>query len=523
MYSLINNDISNWITQVMQTAHAKDFHEFVGQVGYTGLQKLRQSNLFHDASPDTSDEQSFLIRTGQAKIFSLEGNHLAMKIILENLIQELTALIGQSASSSMQKIAAYVFYEHGLFHYKVKEYQPAKNQFRMAYRLNPADRFRLMVQYQLDTIKLEGDRTSDLESFRNLIGLYKKHQMFIMYILGLHRLGIFYRMRKEYQKTETCYNEAMQLARKYEYHYLSALLQNAQGYLHLSKGKPDTAAKIFQETLKITESNYQRALMLENMALIHYQQKQYETAANYCFRALEISQKYYVLTQIPDECLFLGDVYLENLHDLSKSEFFYAQGYQAAMFQVSQGLTMAGARERAVTVYMEFLKTYFPSDEKADMPEQLFAFAIGRSWDEIISLYKYNLIVFSKLKHGPGKKLFKHLGIRSSNFYTMQSRLARKGFVFPDFRNSSVSFPDQNIIQSLQTYIKSQGSVTWHEGIQMFERDIMKFLFSRYGYQKKRLASALGISVPSVTKKTKSFIQIQENLPLQAHSPDKGS
>ncbi len=508
----MNNDINSlvqWTSASVEQVHTVDFLEFISQIGFYQFNQLKPANVDVDSIEDEKLRTIFI--AGKAKMFSLEGNFLATKLLMDRATNDARRqYILKSAGTDTKvkdDVFAYVKYEAGLFHRKIMELSTSEQYFQDAEGLVDSSNLKSLIQYQLETLHVERNPDSDVRKLVRIVNDFKNRDLLIMHILGLHRLGIIHRTRKRFDEAFEYYSQAIEFAKENHYDYLIWLVKNAIGFLKLQLGEYDEALSIFQLYKDRSKSFYIQSIMTENIALIYYNQKNFKLAVDYCYKALDISLKNHVYSQITNECLFLADTYEKHFKQPIKAKYYYKLGYDQAILQVTHGLKMAGSLSEAVNKYVEFLQNYFPEKSGAELPGHIFDFALNMEWQEIKDLFQYNLVVYHKLEIKPEEDLFSKLNMKSTTYYSLQAKLAKKGFAIPDFRKKEIQFAGDQILESLQGYIRNLRDVTWEGANKSFEKDMFRFLFRKYGYQKTKLSKVLNLSYPVVVARTKELTQ----------------
>ena len=92
-----------------------------------------------------------------------------------------------------------------------------------------------------------------------------------------------------------------------------------------------------------------------------------------------------------------------------------------------------------------------------------------------------------------------------STLYSVQNRLKHRGYILP---------PKQETINQekhdLHDLINQYDDLSWAEANEIFEREIMHYLYEKYGYNKYRMANILKLSYPSIIDKTRTLTQVDE-------------
>ncbi|MBC8344036.1 MAG: hypothetical protein H8E61_08655 [Bacteroidetes bacterium] len=506
----MNQDINKLIeitSSQLTRLRTNDFLEFLNQIGFCDLNDVKGLYNSFDTTVIDDDKLKTLFMAGRARIFSLEGNLLAAKINLDLAFDHAHKNNRTLSNPFLDDNLAYVNYEAGLLYRQMRDIGISNKHFSKTLMLSNSVNLKRLVKYQQEISKLQLDKSHPVSELEIQIKEFKTLDMYIMYALGLHRLGTLLRIRKEYSLAEAAYKKGIETTEIYNYSLLDILIRNSMGFLYYKQGKVDKALGVLYDLFNETVSYYLKAIISENIALVYYEMKEFHKAVDYCYQALNISLDNHVLSQIPDQCLFLGEVYNTNLNNPHKAKYFYKLGYDQALFQIGHGLNLVGAREDAVNEYVEFLQSYFPEKSDAEPPGHIFDFALDRHWQEIKDTFHYNLVMYHKLVARPEEDMFYKLGMKPTTYYSLQAKLAKRGYAFPDFRKKEIHFADDRMRESLQGYIRNLKNVTWDGANARFEKDIFRYLFKQYGYQKTKLSKILHLSYPVVVKKTKQLTQ----------------
>ena len=149
------------------------------------------------------------------------------------------------------------------------------------------------------------------------------------------------------------------------------------------------------------------------------------------------------------------------------------------------------------------------NQSKTPTLEEIFSFAIDKSWVEIKDIFQYNLIMFHKDKTKPGSDAYKSLKMNKPTYYSTHRKLTNKGFCFPDYRMKAPITSDDQVLKPLQGYIQGLKDSSWVAASKQFEEDVFRFLYHQYGYNKVRLSEILGLGYSAVIDKTKSLTKMK--------------
>jgi tetratricopeptide (TPR) repeat protein len=270
-------------------------------------------------------------------------------------------------------------------------------------------------------------------------------------------------------------------------------------------GKIKEAQELFSGLIQSADSRYLRSTILENLTLTYNAEQKYEQAAEYLSQAIEHSQKYDILSQLPDECLFLGDLYREKLQQPELATYYYEIGSRAALKMAEHGFSLKGDRLDVVNRFENRPKVGYSLPESLTPKAERFAFADGLTWKQINDLFQFHLIK-SHLESGMAiADLPEKLELKSSTYYAIKRRLNQHGYNLSDDLTTA-QLKSKHAV-SLKSYVNGFQELSWSQANQRFEKEIIEYLFKQVGYHKNKLADELGVSYPTILQKTKSLGQ----------------
>ncbi len=500
MSNKLQNDhlIAN-VTQAVESVHTNEFLEFISQVGYFSVEKLKDAFLSFDENCIHDVNTKAIVNVARAKMCYLEGNYLAAIKIFNQVFD----LIPQFETDEENEIYSFINYEYALYLFSLYDYDTSKKYFKKAKIQAQSQSLKSLIEYQLETINIKMEKGLNLAKIKNLSCLFKSNNILVMHALSLHRIGIFYREAQKYKKAEWYFLQTLKIAKKNNYKRLITNAHIALGFLALAQNKYKCSQIIFEFALKHVESKYQKTLIYENLALIEYNLGRYSKSIDQIKRAYDTSIKYNVLSRIIEESLFLGDVYDENIKDTQSAVYYYKKAYEFSITQLKFGMSYTGVRVRGVEVFVRYLMKL--GKHEFLTPEIFYSFALGKSWKEITDIFHYNIIMFHRKQNKNINEILSDLNLNRNTFYSVQNRLKQHGYFFPDSRSRILDFASDRIIPGIQDYLKQKNITDWQLVNKAFQADILKFLYERYGYKKNNLAENLKLSYPAVLEKLKSI------------------
>ncbi|MBC8190990.1 MAG: tetratricopeptide repeat protein [Candidatus Marinimicrobia bacterium] len=493
---------------VIKIQKTNEWLEFISRLGLVSIEDARNVFLSGDYSQISDLDQKALFAAGRGKTLSLEGNLIGSKLTLDEAQSLAETSNADRGFPVKDEVLAYVNYERGVFFEKFGEYHSGLSLYRSAKRLAESITLHSVVDYQMSAHLLDLGTGSSAEEAKYWIKFFSEHKMQIMHLVAIRRLAKYLRIKKEYSQAKDLLAAGRDFAVKFDYPFMVEQIRNSCGYLLYRMGETKEARKVFLELLEGVQSRYLYATVLENQTLTYYDEEEYDAAVHYLGQAIEHSQKYDILSQIPDECLFMGDMQRDKLQHPEVATHYYEIGYRVAIKMAEHGFSLKGDRLEVVQRFNDRAKVGYSIPDSIGPRSEPFAFALGQSWKQINDVFQFHLIqkhlesgiVISEL---PGK-----LDLKTSTYYAIKRRLSQHGF---DFESIPTKLPikmKSAESSALNSYVSGLTDLTWHLANEQFEKEIIEYLFKQVGYQKTKLAQELDISYPTVLQKTKSLKRI---------------
>jgi len=478
------------------------FLDYLNQVGYFDMEELHP--LYKQSSPDQIDDIKLkvVMLTGIGKNLSLEGDFVEAKRIFDQARE-----IAESKPDDIKgDFLAFIYYELCLFFRMVSDLVSSKRYAILARQHAKTTNLKLLINYQFATFKAETEINLKIDKINYYCNEFHKFKMHYMEALVLTRLGIIYEERKDWKKADYYFLEGLKVAKEKNIYHVENMINNSIGYTYANKGEYDKALDVLYASLENVKSFYNRTLMLENIGYVYYRKLDYRTASEKYLEAYNYANTHHVISQLPEECLFLGECY-EEMGEMQQAILYYKLGYDHAFHQVSEGFGLNGYRRKAMTTYLTYLErmNYRKFDGKS--LENPFEYSLGKEWREIRDIFQYHLIMHHKSKALSRDLFLTRLEMKSSTYYTLQSKLKKQGFQIPGVKEVNVSIPDDVVIETLNLYIQNNlEQLNWEEANKRFEKEIFSYLYRQYGFQKNRLGSALNLSQPIIRAKTDAMV-----------------
>jgi len=490
---------------VINIPKTNEWLEFISRLGLVNIDEARTVFLSGDYSQISDLNQKALYVAGRGKTLSLEGNIIGSKLTLDEAKSLAETSNAERGYPVKDEVLAYIDYERAVFFNKLKEYHSGLSLFNSAKRLAESITLHSVIDYQISAHLLDAGTGSSAGELHSWINHFQEHNMRIMHLLALRRLARHLRSKKEYAQAKELLEIGIELGLQFDYPFMVDQTRNSYGYLLFVMGEISEARDVFDDLLRGIQSRYLHATVLENMTLTYYKEGEYDAAAQYLSEAIEHSQRYDIFSQIPDQCLFMGDMQRDKFKRPEIATHYYEMGSQAALKLAEYGFSLKGDRLEVVQRLSDRSKVGYSIPDSVGPPTEPFAFAAGQSWKQINDVFQFYLIQ-KHLESGVAiSELPAKLELKTSTYYAIKRRLSQHGF---DFESIPAIMPGK--LQShdkaaLNSYVNDLMDLTWNQANEQFEKEIIEYLFKQVGYQKTRLAEELDISYPTVLQKTKSL------------------
>ncbi|MCH7762575.1 MAG: hypothetical protein IIB95_02390 [Candidatus Marinimicrobia bacterium] len=482
------------------------FLDYLNQAGFFNLEELHP--LYKQSNPEQIDDirLKVVMMAGIGKNLSLEGDFIEAKRIFD-----LAQKFAEDKPDVIQgDLLAFVYYEICLFFRHVFDLASSKRYAVLARQHAKTTNLKLLINYQFATFKAESERSLMIDELNYFRCEFQKRKMHFMEGIVLARLGIIHEERKDWKNADFYFCEGLKIAKEKNIYYLMDMIHNSIGFTHANKGEYNQALNVLNSALEDVKSYYYRTLMMENIGYVYYQKLDYKAASVHYLEAYNYAKAHNVISQLPEECLFLGDCY-KQMGNVQQALLYYKLGYDHAFHQIVEGFGLNGYRKKAMTTYQTYLERMIYRKFDGQSLENPFEFSLGKEWREIRNLFQYHLIMHHKEKSFSRDLFLTRLEMKSSTYYTLQSKLKKQGFQIPGIKEVNVSIPDDVVIETLNLYIRNNlEQLNWVESNMLFEKDIFSYLYRQYGFQKNRLGAALNLSQPIIRAKTDAAVYAYE-------------
>ena len=362
-----------------------------------------------------------------------------------------------------------------------------------------------IIDYQLSASQLHSGTGSSVEEVSTWIDYFVQNDMQVMELVARRRLAHYHRANKSYKEAIDLLTHGLELGIEYNYPFMVEQYKNSHGYLVYSMGDLKQAREIFQGLKQGTLSKYLMSTVLENLTLTYYDEQEYDASVQYMGQAIMHSQKYDILSQLPDECLFMGDLYREKLQNPEMATHYYEIGSSVALKMAEYGFSPRGQRLDVVKRFENRPKVGYSLPEPAATHTEPFAFALDQNWKQINDLFQFQLLRTHIESGFSLSELPAKLDLKTSTYYAIKRRLNQHGYDFESVTPNLPSTPRKRDLAGLKAYVHGLTELSWSDANQQFEKEIIEYLFKQVGYRKTKLAEKLDVSYPTVLQKTKSL------------------
>ncbi len=485
-----------------------EYWEFLLMLGFGSLKNTRQfySNLRNKIQP--TDWRMPLLEIGEARYLTLAGREFESYSRLQKVQKVIFSSSNKYTEFYTSEVLSLFSYVLTALQEKMSAHGDTETLLSSGMNLTSITNFKLAFEYRLliHQVRHNNHPISDLLPIMDRL-LQKK--LFVLSCVGYRMMGIVYRIRKDYKSAHYQYNLGISLAKGCSLPLNLKYTQMAKGYCYFSEGELELAEELYSKICFDSILDHLRPILYENQALIAERRQQMDLAVSLVEDALKISLELDMVSLVPGEYLFLGSTFENHYKDLEQAEHYYKMGYDHAMRYASHGISLTGDRKDVVNAYVNLMAKKERSTIQPPKVTRLdpFAFAQGKSWREIKDIFHHQLVSFHAKSIKTSKLMAKKLDMPPSTLYSLQDRLKGKGFTLNEVSSSTEISP-----HDLNPFFEEHQNLSWDEINRIFEREMIHYLYERYGYNKHRMAKILDISYPSIIKKTRELTQVSDHL-----------
>jgi len=449
-----------------------------------------------------------LVEIGEARNMAISGKHLDSHIRLQ-AASELIFSQSNYLNDQIQSEIIALYYYVLTFHEERIEHQNFPLPYLlMGNELTEIDSFRLAFNYRITAISTEW-RNHSLSNLLSCIEELEQGGLWILATMGYRVAGTISQMRNDYVSAHRFFRTAFSIAHRKNLKVQTKQLHNTLGYSHYCEKRFDDAEREYAKITLDGEDDALIPILYENYTLLAVARGDIDNSVSLIKRAISASIKLDSIPYLPGELLHLGQTYENHYKDLEQAEHYYKLGYDHSMRYASHGISLTGDRKDVVDAYVTLINKMRGSKttSKAAKAVNRFAFSQGKPWKDIKDIFHHQLICFHLEDEPNSKALARKLDMPPSTLYSIQGRLKKRGYLLPE-KTASPSTESH----SLFNFIEEHAELSWEEINNIFEREIIHYLYEKYGYNKQRMAQILELSYPSIITKTRELTQVNDHL-----------
>jgi len=449
-----------------------------------------------------------LVEIGEARILSISGKDFKCH---QNLLSASKLIFSRSnyLNEKLQsEITALYYYVLTIHQEKIGHYHLPFPYLFMGKNLTTIKSFQLAFEYRI-IVNEAKYFNSPVTDIIKIVHTLEEHGLSTLACIGYRAAAILSRMRNDFKSAYKYYDFAFTIARRMKLSVNFKQLQNAKAYALFLEGKLDESEQLFSEITIDGQLDPILPVLYENLALLAEARSKLDEYSTLMEKAIAISTQLDSVERIPGEYLYLGQTYENHYQDFERAEHYYKLGYDYAMRYASHGISLTGDRKEVVDAYVRLLNRKKASTRtaKPSKPGDQYAFAQGKPWKEIKDVFHHQLICYHQEYQKNSIALAGKLGMPPSTLYSLQDRLKKRGYLLPEKKA-----PATTEIHPLHSFIDEHKDLSWTEINRIFEREMIHYLYEKYGYNKQRMAQILKLSYPSMIAKTRELTEVHEHL-----------
>lgn len=477
-------------------------------LGYGNPEKARQLYETLRTGIPEGNWRLPLVEIGEARLLSLSSRDFECHMRLQSVANSLFTIAFSPSEDIKSEIQAMYYYVLTSHQGKYDENLSHLSLLQLGKKLTSIKSFSLAFEYRILVHLLNFDHKV-LNKLLSVLQELEVCGLQTLSYIGYRQAAIHARKQSDFKSAFQYYDKAHEIASRMNMEVGLKQLALSRGYSFFKQGL-FTKAEFEYAKLSNSEGLDSIAPLLnENLALLAQAQDNIDAFLHYLKRAISFSTKLDSISHLPGELLYLGQFYENHQKDLEQAEYYYKQGYDHAMRYASHGISLTGDRKDVVDAYVRLINKRRSSNapDQGVSSTHNFAFAEGKSWKDIKDIFHHQLICFHLKQAANSKSLAKKLNMPPSTLYSVQNRLKERGYLLPE---KSSSHPSDD--HPLSSYIEVHDELTWEDFNTIFEREIIHYLYEKYGYSKQRMAQILELSYPSIITKTRELTKVNDHL-----------
>lgn len=336
------------------------------------------------------------------------------------------------------------------------------------------------------------DHDKSIAMLKESISFYKKTRHYNRVARLQKHIANIYDEKHEFNKAKKMYNVVLQYTKEHNLEQFQYEVESDMAWMAFMQEDYDKARSEFERLVHIEQSPYQTVLCLQNLGVVEYNTRHYSKAVKYHSTSLQITKKHEMRDMMFEDYYRLGLCH-EKIGEIGLADHFYGLGYEELQEDIDIRMPLLGYRKKLLDKYISFLKT----NQRMgfiDKDAEIFGFALGKSLQDIRDIFHTNYFNLQLEITKSAPELCNKLKIEKKTYFNYQKKLGlKRGLHVKTELNQNSYF---------MMYLTSLTDKTWREINEEFEADLLRFLLKKHQYNKKELASVLGLSYPYFVKMT---------------------
>lgn len=446
--------------------------------------------------------QTPIIEIGKAKLLSLTGQLFKSNLLFKNIFQMMSNSDPLQSKSQENEIHAFYYYEQCLLANKMNDLDRYSFCIQVGSRLTNIRNFKLAYELHLETQKLKNS-ASDFSVPEKILLNLENSGVYALASAGWRTIGIIAKTYKDFSRANSYYENSLTIARRHNLTQLVNQIYLAMAVLKFECGNYHEAIEQLNLINPIDNHDQILCSKFEVLALIEEKSGNIRKSIQLVQKALDISLELDHVVMVPDEAHYLGQCFENHLNDPDQAEHYYRIGYEHSIRYAEHGIPLNGERKKVVDAYLNVLRSRKHSEGKSKHKKSPFSFSEGKSWRYIIDTFQHQLILHHGKNIPNSRALANKLVMPPTTLYSLQTRLRERGYLIPE-RNTN----HEVSTHELHDFFIQHEELSWQEINTIFEREIIHYLYEKYGYNKQRMANILELSYPALINKTRELTQL---------------
>lgn len=418
------------------------------------------------------------------KCYLMEGSLIKARRYYRNCDKTLHKLLPESPNSEYKNdMASYILYELSTFYRQMYDFDTASEHLNLARELADADIIVRLIQQMQDSLEIRQNLlTAPLDKLNQHIAYFKENSIHRLWLNSMNLRFSINVQRGNYDAALDDYFDAMSLKSKVNNETIFSRFEIGMGYLLQQQKEYPKAIKLYSDIYKSSISWYIKSHCLQNLSSISEIYHNYDKAVYYSAESIRICEQHGVISNIPQDCYVLGQIYEKKLGDLHIARRYYKKGYDIAIKMQSEGIHLSGFNLISADYYQTFVNCYFAMENDEGEPgfDLYFGFTKNKTWKEIKAIFQHSLLIHQRQRLNDIYELISLLELKLNTLGAIQRRLQKMGFTIPDKRSL---YGKKAVIEgeiSLNKYITRLNNCNWLDANRIFERDFLLYFMDKH-------------------------------------------